>query len=182
MLKIILLAAAAIVVLLVIIVAMRPSDFRVTRTARIAAPIGMVFENVNDLHKWEAWSPWAKSDPNAKSNFTGPISGTGASMAWAGNNKIGEGCMTITDSRPGEKIQFRLEFLKPFKATNTAEFTFKSEGGQTTVTWSMFGKNNFMGKAVGLFMNCDKMVGGQFEQGLASLNSISQQGTLAQNE
>ena len=180
MLKIILLAVAAIVVLLVIIVAMRPSDFRVTRTGRIAAPIGVVFENVNDLHKWEAWSPWAKLDPNAKSTFDGPISGTGASMAWAGNNKVGEGRMTITDSQPGEKIQLRLEFLKPFKATHTAEFTFKSEGGQTAVTWSMFGKNNFMGKAIGLLMNCDKMMGGQFEQGLANLNSASQQSALAQ--
>ena len=180
MLKIVLLTLAAIVVLLVIIVATRPSDFRVTRTGRIAAPIGVVFENVNDLHKWEAWSPWAKLDPNAKSTYEGPISGTGASMAWAGNNKVGEGHMTIIESRPGEKIQLRLEFLKPFKATNTAEFTFKSEGNQTTVTWSMFGKNNFMGKAIGLFMNCDKMVGGQFEQGLANLNSVSQTGALAQ--
>lgn len=180
MLNIILLSLAAIVVLLVIIVAMRPSDFRVTRTGRIAASLGVVFENVNDLHKWEAWSPWAKLDPSAKNTYEGPISGTGASMAWAGNNKVGEGRMTITDSRPGEKIQFRLEFFRPFKATNTAEFTFKSEGDQTTVTWSMFGKNNFMGKAIGLLMNCDKMVGGQFEQGLANLNSASQQGAMAQ--
>lgn len=180
MLKIILIAAAAIVVLFPIIVSLRPSDFRVTRTGRISAPIGVVFENVNDLHKWEAWSPWAKLDPNAKNSYAGPISGTGSSMAWAGNNKVGEGRMTITDSRPGEKIQFRLEFLKPFKATNTAEFTFKSEGEQTTVTWSMFGKNNFMGKAIGLFMNCDKMVGSQFEQGLANLNSTSQHGALVQ--
>jgi len=180
MLNIILLAAAAIVVLLLIIVATRPSDFRVTRTGRIAAPLAVVFDNVNDLHKWEAWSPWAKLDPNAKSTYSGPISGAGSSMAWAGNNKIGQGRMTITDSRPGEKVQFRLEFLKPFKATNTAEFTFKSEGEQTAVTWSMFGKNNFMGKVIGLFMNCDKMVGGQFEQGLANLDSISQQGAVAQ--
>ena len=180
MLKIILIAVAAIVVLFPIIVSLRPSDFRVTRTGRISAPIGVVFGNVNDLHKWEAWSPWAKMDPNAKNTYEGPFSGTGSSMAWAGNNKVGEGRMTITDSRPNEKIQFRLEFFKPFKATNTAEFTFKSEGEQTAVTWSMFGKNNFMGKAIGLFMNCDKMVGNQFEQGLANLNSISQQGTLAQ--
>jgi len=179
MLKIILIALAAIVVLLVIIVATRPSDFRITRTGRIAAPIGVAFENVNDLHKWEAWSPWAKMDPNAKNTYDGPIAGTGASMAWAGNNKVGEGRMTITDCRQNERIQFKLEFLKPFKATNTAEFTFKSEGNETTVTWSMSGKNNFMGKAFGLLMNCDKMVGGQFEQGLANLNSVSQE-ALAQ--
>lgn len=175
MLKIILIAVAAIVVLFFIIVSLRPSDFLVTRTGRISAPVGVVFDNVNDLHKWDAWSPWAKLDPNAKNSFEGPVSGAGASMAWSGNNKVGEGKMTITESRPNERVQFKLEFLRPFKATNTAEFTFKSEGDQTVVTWSMSGKNNFMGKAIGLFMNCDKMVGGQFEQGLASLNSVSQQ-------
>lgn len=176
MLKIILIAVAAIVVLFLIIVSLQPSDFRITRTGRMSAPIGVVFENVNDLHKWEPWSPWAKLDPNAKSSFDGPVEGVGASMAWTGNNKIGEGRMTITESRPNERVQINLEFFKPFKATNTAEFTFKSEGGQTVVTWSMAGKNNFMAKAVGMFMNCDKMIGGQFEQGLASLNSVPQQG------
>jgi hypothetical protein len=179
MLKIILLAVAVVVVLFVIIVATRPSDFRITRTGRIIAPIDVVFDNINDLHKWEAWSPWAKMDPNAKNTFSGPVSGSGASMAWAGNNKVGEGRMTIMDSRPGERIQMKLEFFKPFKAVNTAEFTFKSEGGHTAVTWSMFGKNNFMGKAIGLVMNCDKMVGGQFEQGLASLDSVSRQTVAA---
>ena len=177
MLKIILIAVAAIVVLFLIIVSLKSSDFRITRLGRIGAPINVVFENVNDLHKWEAWSPWAKLDPNAKNSFDGPVEGVGASMAWAGNNKVGEGRMTITESRPNERVQFKLEFFKPFTATNTAEFTFKSEGNQTEVTWSMSGKNNFMMKAVGMFMNCDKMIGAQFEQGLASLNSVSQQTT-----
>ena len=181
MLNIILIAIATIVVLLVVIAATRPSDFRVTRTGKMSAPADVVFENVNDLHKWETWSPWARLDPNAKSTFDGPVAGSGSSMAWAGNNKIGEGRMTITESRPNERIQFKLEFFKPFKATNTAEFTFKSEGNQTLVTWSMFGKNNFMGKLIGLFMNCEKMVGTQFEKGLADLDSISQQGALAQS-
>ena len=167
-------ALAAIAVLLVVIVSLRPSDFRITRTGRMAAPASVVFENVNDLHKWEAWSPWAKMDPNAKSTFSGPAAGPGASMTWAGNKKVGEGRMTIIENRPGEMIRLKLEFFRPFKATNTAEFTFKPEGDQTTVTWSMFGKNNFMGKLFGLFMDCDKMVGKDFEKGLANLNSASQ--------
>jgi hypothetical protein len=174
MLPIILIAAAVLVVLFVIIVATRPSDFRYTRTGRINAPLDVVFANVNDLHKWEAWSPWAKMDPHAKSTFSGPESGRGASMAWAGNKKIGEGRMTITDNRPNEVIHLKLEFFKPFKATNTAEFTFKTEGSQTQVTWAMFGKQNFMSKAFGLFVNCEKMVGGDFEKGLANLDSACQ--------
>lgn len=177
--KIILIAAAVVVVLFVVIVASRPSDFRVTRTAHMAAPIDVVFENVNDLHKWDAWSPWAKVDPNAKSTFSGPVSGPGASMAWSGNNKVGEGSMTIADSRPNESIRMNLEFIRPFKANNVAEFTFKTDSDQTVVTWSMSGKNNFVGKAIGLFMNCDKMVGGEFEKGLASLDSVTQQQQLA---
>jgi hypothetical protein len=172
--NIILIAAAAIIGLFIIIIASRPSDFRVTRAARIAAPPEVVFTNVNDLHKWDAWSPWVKLDPQAKNTFSGPESGPGASMAWSGNKKVGAGRMTITDCRPVEVIHLKLEFFRPFKATNTTEFTFKSEGGQTQVTWSMFGKNNFMGKAFSLFMNCDKMVGGDFEKGLANLNSANQ--------
>jgi|SRR6185437_10341299 hypothetical protein len=167
-------ALAVIVILLVVIVSLRPPDFRVTRTARIAAPAGAVFENVNDFHKWEAWSPWAKMDPNAKNTFSGQVAGPGASMAWSGNKKVGEGRMTIMENQPAEMIRIKLEFFRPFKATNTAEFAFKSEGDQTVVTWSMFGKNNFMGKLFHLFMDCDKMVGKDFEKGLANLNSASQ--------
>jgi len=172
--QIILIAAVVIVALFVTIVATRPSEFRYTRTGRINAPVDVVFANVNDFHKWEAWSPWAKMDPNCKNNFSGPESGPGATFAWSGNNKVGEGRMTIMDTRPNEVIHIKLEFLKPFKATNTAEFTFKTEGSQTQVTWSMYGNCNFMSKAVGLFMNCEKMIGRDFEKGLANLDSASQ--------
>ena len=172
MFDIILSLIAIAVILIAIIAAMQPSDFRVTRTATITAPASAVFPHVNDLQKWDAWSPWAKLDPNAKNSFEGPASGVGAIMRWVGNNKVGQGSMTIMESRPDEFIQFKLEFLKPFAATNTAEFTFNSESNQTTVTWCMYGKNNFMGKAMGLFMSCDKMVGGQFEKGLATLKSV----------
>ena len=172
--QIILIIVAIAVIAFVIFVASRPSEFSVTRSARIPAATTEVFEHVNDLHKWEAWSPWARLDPAAKNSFDGPSAGTGASMSWSGNNKVGQGKMTITESRPNGLIRFRLEFLKPFQATNTAEFTFSPEGNQTAVTWTMSGKNNFMFKAMGLFMNCDKMVGGQFEQGLANLSSVTQ--------
>ena len=172
--QIILIAAVVLVALFVIIVSMRPSDFRYTRTGRMNAPVDVVFANVNDFHKWEAWSPWAKMDPNCKNTFSGPASGPGATFAWAGNNKVGEGRMTILDACANELIRIKLEFFKPFKATNTAEFTFKTEGSQTQVTWSMYGKCNFMSKAMGLVMNCEKMIGRDFEKGLANLNSASQ--------
>ena len=172
MLDIILILIAGAVIIFLIFAAMQPSDFRVTRTGTISAPASAIFAQVNDLQKWDAWSPWAKLDPEAKNSFEGPTSGTGAIMRWSGNNKVGQGSMTIIESRPDEFIRFKLEFLKPFAATNTAEFTFNSENDQTTVTWSMYGKNTFMSKAIGLVMSCDKMVGGQFEKGLASLKSV----------
>jgi Polyketide cyclase / dehydrase and lipid transport len=168
----ILISLAVLVVLFVIIVSLRPSEFRVTRSAAIGVPVDLVFEQVNNLHNWQAWSPWAKLDPNARITYDGPESGVGAAFAWVGNAKIGEGRMTITESRPGEMIRFKLQFLKPFKASNTAEFTFKPDAGQTVVTWSMSGRNNFMRKAVGLFMDCDKMCGCQFEKGLAQMKAL----------
>lgn len=172
MLKIILIALAVIALVFVVIVAMQPSEFRIARSATMSAPAPVVFAQVNDFHNWEAWSPWAKLDPSAKNSYEGPPAGPGAVFKWAGNNEVGEGSTTITDSRPSEFIRIRLEFLRPFKATNTVEFSFKPEGEQTAVTWTMFGTNNFIGKAVGLFMNCEKMIGGQYEQGLAQLKSV----------
>ena len=154
------------------VVAIQPSDFRVARTATIAAPAPAVFAQVNDFHNWKEWSPWAKLDPAAKSTFEGPSAGTGAIFRWAGNEQIGEGSMTITDSRPSDLIRIRLDFLKPFQATNTAEFTFKPEDNQTVVTWSMSGRNCLVAKACCLFMNMDKMVGGEFEKGLAQMKSV----------
>ena len=168
----ILIGVAVLVVAFIVFVASRPDNFRVTRSATVPAPAAMVFEQVNDLHKFQDWSPWAKMDPNCKLTFDGPPAGVGASFAWAGNKQVGEGRMTVIESKPGELVRFRLEFLKPFKATNTAELTFKSADSQTDVTWSMFGKNNFMFKAVSLFMDCDKMVGPDFERGLANLKAV----------
>jgi len=177
MLTNILIVLAVVVVVFVVIVAMRPSEFRVERSAAMSAPAPAVFAWVNDLHKWQEFSPWAKLDPAAKATFSGSSDGVGAVFEWAGNKQVGEGRMTIIESRPNELIRFRLDFLKPFAATNTAEFTFKPDGDQTVVTWSMTGKNNFMFKAVGLFMNCDKIVGAQFDQGLANLKGLVDVGT-----
>jgi len=169
MIKKILIGLVAIVALFAVIVALQPSDFRVTRSAAVTAPPATVFAQVNDFHKWEAWSPWAKLDPAAKNSFEGPAEGTGATFRWSGNNDVGEGSMTITESRPSELIRIRIGFLKPFEAANTAEFTFKPVGEQTLVTWSMYGTNNFIAKAFCLFNNMDKMLGGEFEKGLAQM-------------
>ena len=167
-------AGALVVVVLALIVAMQPSEFRIERSAVIAAPAPAVFAQVDDFHNWEAWSPWAKLDPAAKNSFEGAPSGKGAAFSWAGNNKVGEGRMTITERRPNELIRIKLEFLKPFDATNTAEFTFRPEGERTAVTWSMYGHNNFISRAVFLFVNMDKALGGEFEKGLASMKSAAE--------
>jgi uncharacterized protein YndB with AHSA1/START domain len=172
MLKKILIALAVILVVFVVVVAIQPSESLVTRTATISAPAPAIFAQVNDLHKWEEWSPWRKLDPTSKKTYEGPSAGTGAIYRWAGNKEVGEGSLTITESRPSDLIRMKLEFLKPFRATNTVEFTFKPQGDQTLVTWTMTGKNNFIAKAVHLFIDMDKMVGGQFEEGLRQMKSL----------
>jgi len=157
----------------VIYAASRPDDFRVSRSIAIAAPPSAVFPHVNDLREFQKWSPWAKMDPQTKVTYEGPASGVGSSFTWQGD-KTGEGTMALSESRRDEFIHFMLVFRKPFKATNTAEFTFKPDGNGTLVTWSMYGRNNFIAKAMGVFMDCDKMIGGPFEQGLADLKTLSE--------
>src|SRR5689334_6572251 len=122
MLKKILIAIAVIIVLLVIVIAMQPSQFRITRSAKIGAPADVVFAQVNDFHNWDAWSPWAKLDPAVKNTFAGAPSGKGAIFAWSGNDKVGEGRMTLIESHPNDLIQIKLEFIKPFEDKATAEF------------------------------------------------------------
>ncbi len=181
MIKYILIGLGAIVVVFLILAAMQPADFRISRSATIAAPPAIVFEQFNDLHKMNEWSSFAQMDPNAKFTFSGPPAGLGASLAWAGNNQAGEGSMTITESRPDAYIRMTLAFLKPFAATNMAEFDFKPDGNQTAVTWSMSGRNAFMAKAVGLVMDCDKMVGGEFQKSFVNLNERLRQHTITSN-
>jgi hypothetical protein len=163
---------AVIVIGFVVFIAMRPSEFRISRSAAMTAPAETAFAQVNDFHHWDAWSPWAKIDPTMKQTYEGPATGTGAIYSWSGDGKAGQGRMTITESRPSDLILIKLEFMKPFQATNTTEFTFKPDANQTRVTWSMFGQHNFMMKAFGLFMNMDKMLGAEFDKGLASMKSV----------
>jgi hypothetical protein len=170
----ILLALAFIAILFVVVIAGQPEEFIVTRSAKMSAPPEKIFPQVNELRHWEAWNPWAKLDPNCKIIYNGPPAGAGAGYAWAGNKKVGAGRLTILESQPAEWVQLNLEFLKPFKATNTAEFTFKAEGNQTVVTWRMSGKNNFMSKVFGMLINCDKMIGGDFERGLGAMKTIAE--------
>lgn len=172
----ILLALAIVAVLLFVVVAGRPDEFSVMRSTAIAAAPAVVFEQVNSFHKWDAWSPWAKLDPACKNTFSGAAAGKDAGFAWEGNNKVGAGRMTITDSQSPELIRINLEFLRPFKSTNTTEFTFRPRGNQTLVTWTMTGKNNFMSKVFGLIMDCDKMIGKDFEKVLASIKTIVEAG------
>ncbi|HEY7688092.1 MAG TPA: SRPBCC family protein [Dongiaceae bacterium] len=174
MLEIVLIAIAVIIVALVVVVALQPAAFRVERSIAIAAPPAAVFAQVNDYRNWRPWSPYEKLDPDMKRSYEGPSAGTGAIYSWAGNKNAGEGRATIIESRPGERIRIKLEFKKPFEATNTAEFTFKPEGDRTLVTWSLAGERNFFFKAVHLFMNVDKMVGGQFDEGLAALKAVAE--------
>lgn len=146
--------------------------FTIERSATIKAPANAVFAQVNDFHNWRAWSPWEVLDPALKRSYHGPAAGTGAQYAWVGNRKVGAGRMTILESRAGELVRIKLEFLKPFAATNTAEFRFRPADGGTAVTWSMSGHNNLISRLMCLFINMDRMVGGQFEQGLSNMKSV----------
>lgn len=174
MLPYILAGIAALILLLVVVVAMQPAAFRIERSAAMAAPPSAAFALVNDFHEWRAWSPWENVDPNLQRTYEGPTAGVGASYAWKGIGKAGQGRMTITESRPTEHIQIRLEFLKPFKATNTVEFAFQPEGAGTRVAWSMSGTRGFVFKAFGLLMSMEKMVGPDFEKGLAAMKGAAE--------
>lgn len=162
----------AIIGVLLIVVSQKPSEFKVTRSTTMAVPASSIFPLVNNLHKWESWSPWAKLDPNAKTTFEGPEEGVGAVMRWEGNKNVGVGSLTITESIPNETVKFRLDFLKPMKGTSDCAFSFKPEGNNTLIIWTMNGENNFMAKFMSLFMNCEKMVGEQYEKGFANIRAL----------
>lgn len=153
-------------------VALQPNEFKITRSAVMAASPAAVFEQVNDFHKWNAWSPWAKLDPNAKNTFEGPATGEGAIFRWAGNAEVGEGHMKILESKPSERIRMEIGFVKPMQDTSDIEFTFRPTGDKTEMTWTMSGDHTFISKAMCTLMNMDKMVGGQFDQGLNNIKQI----------
>jgi uncharacterized protein YndB with AHSA1/START domain len=174
MLKKVLIVFATLVAVLVVIIAVQPAQFSVTRSTTIEAPPSTVFALVNDFHQWALWSPWEKLDPDMKKEFSGAAIGKGSIYSWSGNDSVGEGRMTIVDNRPPERIEIKLEFLKPYAATNDTEFNFKPVGSSTEVSWTMSGYNNFMGKAFSLVMNIDQMVGKDFEKGLASMKQAAE--------
>ena len=174
MLKKILGGLAAAILVLVAVIATRPADFKLQRTAILPVTPDVAFALVNDFHRWNEWSPWDKLDPNQKTTHSGAESGTGAVYAWAGNDDVGEGRMTIEESQVNELVRIKLEFIKPFESTNTTTFAFKPVEGGTEVTWAMSGTNNFMSKAFDLFMDMDAMVGKDFEKGLASMKTAAE--------
>ena len=155
-----------------VIVATRPAEFIVTRHIAVSAPPVEAFRQVNDFHRWQLWSPWAKRDPAMTERFEGPRAGAGAIYRWEGNSEVGAGQMTILESRAPELIRIKLDFLQPFASTSTTQFEFQPSGEQTVVTWSMQGRNNFLAKAFGLFVDMDRMVGGDFEQGLTQMKTL----------
>ena len=171
MFKKILIGLIVVILIFVIVVALQRSTYSVQRSSTIDAPPAAVFAAMNDFHNWEAWSPWAKLDPDAKNTFSGEESGKGAVFAWDGNDDVGEGQMTITESRPNELVQIHLEFMRPMADECTTKFTFAPNGEGTEVTWNMSGENNFIGKAFCLFMNMDEIVGKDFEKGLANMKA-----------
>lgn len=182
MITYILLGLGAAVAALVGLIASRPGHFRITRRISINAPADLAFEQVNDFYLWQEMSPYVKMDPDASYSFGGPRAGVGASLAWTGNKEVGEGRMTVSESEPNELVKMKLEFFKPFAATHTAVFTFVENGGQTEATWSMYGTSKFMCKAFGLFANMDKMIGDQFEEGLAQMKANAERKAAASHE
>jgi hypothetical protein len=171
MLLYLLIGLALLLVAFLIAAARQPDDLRVERRIIIAAPAAVAFAEINDPHNWPKISPYAKEDPAAKYTFAGPAAGVGSSVDWAGNVKVGTGRLTITDSRPPELVRCHFEFFKPMHCTNTTEFVLRPAGSGTEVTWAMSMKNNFFGKASGLFMNLEKMMGESFEAGLVNLKN-----------
>lgn len=169
MLRKILLLLVALVLGFLGYVALQPSEGVVARSSTIAAPASAIFAQVNDFHKWETWSPWAKLDPDSKTSFEGPASGKGAAFGWAGNSEVGKGKMTIVESKPNEHIKIKLDFEEPMQSTSTSEFTFKPEGDKTVVTWEMRGERPFLQRIMCTLFNANAMVGAMFEKGLASL-------------
>lgn len=171
MAKKILIGLGVFIVFVIGAVVMQPDTFRISRSASVSAAPAAVFAQVNDFHNWGNWSPWEKMDPAMKKTYEGPAAGEGASYSWAGNDQVGEGKMTIIKSEAPSLIHIDLNFMKPFQARNLTEFVFTPDSGGTKVTWTMSGKNGFIAKAMHLMMDMDKMVGPDFEKGLAQLKA-----------
>ena len=165
--------AVAIVIVLVL-ASSRPNEFVVQRSASIKAPPEKIFPLINDLHAWNAWSPYEKKDPAMKRSFSGAPSGKGAIYEWAGDKNVGSGRMEIVDVAASRKVTIKLDFITPFEGHNMAEFTLAPQGDATNVTWTMNGPTPFIGKIMHVFFNMDKMVGDDFAAGLANLKAMTE--------
>ena len=154
--------------------ATRPDDFRVERKTSIKAPPDKIFASINDFNQWGAWSPYEKIDPSMKRSFSGAASGKGAIYNWDGSGKAGAGRMEILDAPAPAKVVIKLDFMKPFEGHNTALFTLQPQGDSTEVSWAMFGPAPYISKVMGVFFNMDKMIGADFETGLANLKALAE--------
>lgn len=179
MVKRISIGAVALLVVLVAVVlcvaATRPDTFRVERATRIKASPERIFALINDFQSWGAWSPYEKLDPRMTRRYSEPSSGKGAFYEWDGNGNVGAGRTKITETAPPSRIAMTLEMTRPFECHNTVEFRLQPEGEATNVTWAMQGPSTYVSKVAGLFINMDRMVGGQFEEGLANLKAVAEQ-------
>ena len=168
----IILIVIVLVALVLIYGVSQPAGFSVVREADFNATPKMVFSQINDFHNWSAWSPWEKMDPDMKREFSGSASGVGAKYAWVDNKKVGQGNMEITNSVPSKYMQLDLNFIKPFQASNVTEFTLTPNGKGTHLKWEMRGHAPFVFRVMGMFFSMDKIVGTDFERGLANLRGI----------
>ena len=162
------------IVLLLVYAWFKPKTFRVERSTVINAPAEKVYKHLADFHNWQAWSPWEGLDPDLKRTFAGPAEGVGAVYSWEGNNKVGAGRMELTKADPKTGISLNLDFLRPFKASNITDIAFTPEGNGTRVNWAMHGPHPFMMRLMSTVFSMDKMVGKDFEKGLAQLKSVSE--------
>jgi len=170
----ILAAVAAFIVLFVVLISLQKAEFSIERSTLIEAPKELIFLQVNNLRNMQDWAPWWSLDPEMRSEYSGPDEGLGSSFAWSGDQRIGMGSMTIIESIPYDHIQVRLNFKKPFEAVNISSYSFTEVEGGVLVKWTMTGKNNFLNKLIGIFVNMDTLVGNDFEKGLSQLKSISE--------
>jgi len=173
MLKTILIVVVLILAAVLIYAATLPDSFRVERSTGIKATPEKIYPLINDLHSMQTWSAWEKVDPGMKRAHSGAASGVGAVYEWEGNNDIGQGRMEIIESSPSRVI-LRMDFIKPFAAQNTVEFTLKPEGDATRVTQAISGPSPYISKLFGLFCSMDKMIGGKFEESLAALKTAAE--------
>ncbi|HEX8613092.1 MAG TPA: SRPBCC family protein [Telluria sp.] len=154
--------------------AMQPDTFSVSRSLAIKAPPEKILGLVGDFHQWQSWSPWERLDPAMQRVHSGAPSGKGAVYAWTGNDDVGAGKMEITELTPASKVVIKLDFIKPFESSNITDFTLTPKDGQTQVTWTMSGPMPFLSKIMSVFMSMDRIIGKDFEKGLANLKAAAE--------